>query len=179
MWRLLSFSAQLGPSAALGSTNDGLYEDSLHAASHPIEPQPPRAHRSVLIHHPEGKKKRDSRFLRADAMVRAVCQWWLMGGVTTGHLGQCTQFILGARWHLSASWALLPFLYSGQASAADCAAAPLRGRPCARVPLVNGNSRVSRQQTWWQRRRESRADTHHWEDDTYRQTLTLPLQQSN
>ena len=60
---------------------------TLHRATSPQGP--------VLHRHPSSWRgeKGDSRFLRADVMAEAVSQWWLMGGVTTGHLGQCTQLI--------------------------------------------------------------------------------------
>lgn len=86
----------------------------------------------------------------------------------TGHLGQCTQFIEGACWVLNASWALLlPLQY--ETSRADYVAVQLRHveeQQWVRVFFVN-SSRVSRQQTWRQQW-ESRADTHYWEDDTYK-----------
>jgi len=52
-------------------------------------------------------KKGASCFLRAGTMAVAVSQWWLMGGVMTGHLGQCAHLIQGASWLLSTSWPLL------------------------------------------------------------------------
>lgn len=72
-----------------------------------------RAQSSNLIHHPESGEKADSRFLRAGA----VSQWWLMGGVTTGHLAQCTRLVGGSRWLPNTSWALLFLLHYQQSEA--------------------------------------------------------------
>lgn len=81
----------------------------LLTASHPIEPQPsgPKASSSSIILKWE---RGDSRFLRAGAIAGIVSQWWLMGGVTAGHPGQCTQLFLGGCW---TSWvSLFPLHYS-------------------------------------------------------------------
>ena len=77
----------------------------------------------------------------------------------------------GACWLLNTSWALrFPLQYQPSGVHGKAAEAPTGSHGwkfCVRRAILVNSSIVSRQQTWRQQW-ESRADTHHWEDDTYK-----------
>ena len=86
-----------------------------------------------------------------------------LGPVHTAHRGAC--------WLLNTSWALrFPLQYQPSGVHGKEAEAPTGSHGwkfCVRRAILVNSSIVSRQQTWRQQW-ESRADTHHWEDDTYK-----------
>lgn len=86
-----------------------------------------------------------------------------LGPVHTAHRGAC--------WLLNTSWALrFPLQYQPSGVHGKAAEAPTGSHGwkfCVRRAILVNSTIVSRQQTWRQQW-ESRADTHHWEDDTYK-----------
>lgn len=140
----------------------------LHAASHTIEPQPfgPGASPSSIILKVarRGRSLGDLRFLRADSVPGAAGQWWLMGGVTAGHRAHPGEHVssLAPAGHRYS-------LYSSDGAERGCVH---RGSLDARR---NGRRvkvlwfLLTAVQFWEASDLESRADTHHWLDDTYKQ----------
>lgn len=140
----------------------------LHAASHTIEPQPfgPGASPSSIILKVarRGRSLGDLRFLRADSVPGAAGQWWLMGGVTAGHRAHPGEHVssLAPAGHRYS-------LYSSDGAERGCVH---RGSLDARR---NGRRvkvlwfLLTAVQFWEASDLESRADTHHWLHDTYKQ----------